>query len=354
MGANPRDELVDDLAQMATAIQGRIAENNTILEQSRLEVQSLQRRWGNVSTQLTRVEEHFDSVPRDDIKNAYEDVIEVRTRLTAMQGQLEKLQETQNRLSEFKATVEDISSRMGGVSLDGFDGGGGAVDHTLSLAGEQIIRIVEAQESERQRLANALHDGPAQSLTNFILQAEICQRLFNRDQERANVELNNLKSAASVSFQKIREFIFDLRPMMLDDLGLVATVKRQIESIDESEEISAEFHMTGKDRRLPKHIEVIMFRSIQLLVNNARDILDAKNISVLIDMGDKEIRGTVENDGRGFDPDIVLDRDQGDSPLNNLIDMKERVDLIGGQTSIYSAENEGTKVDVILYFSQED
>ena len=75
-----------------------------------------------------------------------------------------------------------------------------------------------------------MHDGPAQSLTNFILQAEICQRFFDRNPDKAAEELENLKNDASMTFQKVRDFIFDLRPMMLDDLGVVPTVRRYTES----------------------------------------------------------------------------------------------------------------------------
>ena len=73
--------------------------------------------------------------------------------------------------------------------------------------------MVEAQEDERRRLARQMHDGPAQSLTNFILQAEICQRLFQRDPVRAEEELENLKTAVNTTFQRTRTFIADLRPM---------------------------------------------------------------------------------------------------------------------------------------------
>ena len=88
--------------------------------------------------------------------------------------------------------------------MDDEDGGSrGEVD---------IVGIINAQEEERKRLSRVMHDGPAQSLTNFILQAEICQRLFDRDPDRAAVELDNLKTNASRTFQKIRDFIFDLTP----------------------------------------------------------------------------------------------------------------------------------------------
>src|SRR5690606_21532328 len=138
------------------------------------------------------------------------------------------------------------------VDLVGADG--------ASLSTQAIVRIVEAQEVERQRLARQMHDGPAQSLTNFILQAEICQRLFDRNPDRAGEELNDLKTAARGTFQKVRDFIFDLRPMMLDDLGLVPTIRRYVEAYEEKTGIDTQLNILGDERRLPAHIEVMMFR----------------------------------------------------------------------------------------------
>lgn len=351
VGLSPKDQLMNELQAGIDQITARLRENDAILAQNKLEVDRLQQRSVNVSSQLKRIEDNFDTVPRQDIKVAFEDAIEVRTRLISMRSQLEKLQDTQDRLNEFKATLTDIKDQLSGVALDRLaagSSGGAAVQNTLSLGGEQIVRIIEAQESERQRLANALHDGPAQSLTNFILQAEICQRLFDRDPARANTELNNLKGAASISFQKIREFIFDLRPMMLDDLGLVATVKRHTENLNEKGEVKVEFRLTGAERRLPKHVEVIMFRGLQQLIVNAREHLRAKTITVTLDIGDNKVRGRVEDNGKGFDPQVALDREQGDSPLQNLIDLEERVELVGGELDVYSAEGEGSKIEIIL------
>src|SRR5581483_11289058 len=97
---------------------------------------------------------------------------------------------------------------------------------------EAVIQTIEAQESERQRLAQQMHDGPAQSLTNLILQAEIVERLFDSEPARARSELGQLKTSANVTFQRVRDFIFALRPMMLDDLGLLPTVRRYTQQFE--------------------------------------------------------------------------------------------------------------------------
>src|SRR5438105_10908037 len=126
-----------------------------------------------------------------------------------------------------------------------------------------------------------MHDGPAQSLTNFILQAEICQRLLDRNPDRANKELGNLKTAASTTFQKVRDFIFDLRPMMLDDLGLAPTVRRYVDAFAEKSNIETRLSIIGEERRrMESHTEVMMFRSVQELLGYARDNANAAKVEI--------------------------------------------------------------------------
>ena len=349
---DPKEQLLEDLRETVESIDARLKENETIIEQNRAEVERLQQKSVNVSAQIKRVEENFDTVPRQDIKVAYESAIETRTRLVSMRGQLEKLEDNQRYMEEYRDKLDQVLAMLGSVTLGGAissSGDGAGMVRKLSLGGEQIVRIVEAQEAERKALANALHDGPAQSLTNFILQAEICQRLFDRDPDIASTELNNLKAAASTSFQKVRDFIFELRPMMLDDLGLIATIRRHTENYDEKHEnISVQFHLTGAESRFPNHIEVMMFRGLQTLITNSIEILKATQIDIRLDIGDDRLMGTVEDNGRTFDPEVELDRSQGDSPLQNMVDLRERLQMVDGDLDIFSAEGEVNSVQIML------
>ncbi|MFP4321193.1 MAG: histidine kinase [Anaerolineales bacterium] len=341
---SPKQQLVQEIKDRLESIQRRLDETETSIEQHELEVKRINQRNLNVSAQLQRVEDNFDSIPRSDIRVAYEDTLETQKRLVTFNIQLDGLRETYKHLEEQKRLLEFVLNMLGEVTLDQLGTGGddlGGNGKRSGLANEQIVRIVEAQEAERKRLANALHDGPAQSLTNFILQAEICQRLFDRDPDSASHELVNLKTAASISFQKIRDFIFELRPMMLDDLGLIATMRRHIENYNEKlDNVDIEFSLTGAERRLPNHVEVMMFRGLQVLISNSLDILNATDISVRMDIDMGRVKGTVEDNGRHFDVDVVLDRSQGDDPLQNLLDLRERIEMIGGTLSIYSEEKQ--------------
>lgn len=343
------NDVIAQIRQEYESIKRRMRENESLMEQSQHEVDRLQQRNVSINSQIRRVQENFDTLPRQDIKVAYEEALDAKQRLLTMRCQLEKLQEGQSQLGHYHDLLENLLELLGDVNLPSQNQGQQAGRPQLGLAGETIIRIVQAQEQERRELANNLHDGPAQSLTNFILQAEVCQRLFERDPDRANSELNNLKSAASNTFQKIRDFIFDLRPMMLDDLGLVPTLRRYSDNFANKMEVTVNLNVLGEEsRRLPRHTEVMLFRSVQSLLGISVRQLKAKNIKLVVDVGDTEVRAVLEDDGQGFDPMVDLDPEQGDSDVQVINTVRERIELIKGIFDVFSAEGEGSRFEIRL------
>ncbi len=103
------------------------------------------------------------------------------------------------------------------------------------------IKIIEAQEEERLRVARDIHDGPAQSLANVILKAELCEKLMDVDPKRTKDELKNLKEIIKNTLKEVRKVIYELRPMSLDDLGLIPTLEKYIDNFQEETKIYIEF-----------------------------------------------------------------------------------------------------------------
>ncbi len=351
--STPKDELLLEFRNEYEKLKVRLGENQQLIEQSQLEVDRLREKNVALNIQFRRIEANFDTIPRSDIKAAYDDLIDAKSRLLTMQGQLEKLKGNQEELQYFERLLGRLLNLVQGVTPDRLPAPSvpGTTDMLStdgsSLSTQAIVRIVEAQEVERQRLARQMHDGPAQSLTNFILQAEICQRLFDRNPDRAGEELNNLKTAASGTFQKVRDFIFDLRPMMLDDLGLVPTIRRYVEAYEEKTGIDTQLNILGDERRLPAHNEVMMFRSIQEIMGNARDKLNAKVLNIVLDVGPEWLKATIENDGRGFDPDEIF-YDDSHEDLLGLRTLRERIELVGGSIDVTSAEDDISRFVIML------
>jgi two-component system sensor histidine kinase DegS len=269
-------------------------------------------------------------MPPQEIRNVYDSALDAQQRLFVMRGQLEKLQNERSHLERFKSTLERARVFSGS-----------AVAATSGSRGPlaSVEMLVNAQETERQRLSRQMHDGPAQALSNFILQTEIAMRLMDVDAGQARDELNSLKASAMGTFQKVRNFIFELRPMMLDDLGLAPTVRRYADAFKEQAGLDINVTITGHERRLEPYLEVMLFRAIQELLGNAARHSQATLVKVVLDLGEDRIRVSVDDNGKGFDSDSLQ---QSNSLGLKLI--RERTEMLGGNFEVDSAMGKGTRI----------
>jgi two-component system sensor histidine kinase DegS len=335
--SSPIDELIETLRADLAQTERDQRDTTRMVQQSRQEVDKATQRNATIAAHLRQIQGNLEAVPRADIKRAYEAAQEAQQRLFAMRGQVEKLQTDQTNLERW---AEHLRRTLEKLEAGSAPAGHDAADPSES-GKPMVVRIVEAQESERQRLARQIHDGPAQALSNFILQTEIATKLFERDPNRAKAELANLKMSAKNTFDGIRDFIFDLRPMMLDDLGLVPTVRRYVDSFREKSGLQTTLTITGAERRLESVREVMVFRGVQELLGNVRTHAQATQVRIMLDVDEKRVRLAVEDNGRGFDPAVALN---GQQKTIGLTTMRERIELIGGQVQIDSQPGQGTRV----------
>lgn len=309
-----------------------LREITLMIEQSQGEVMKLSQRNAAITTHLQQVQNQFDKVPLQDIRNAYDSALDAQQRLFVMRGQLEKLQNEKSHLERFKSTLE--RARTTSTSASPVASASGARGPLAS-----VEMLVNAQETERQRLSRQMHDGPAQALSNFILQTEIAMRLMDVDAGQAREELNSLKASAMGTFQKVRNFIFELRPMMLDDLGLAPTIRRYADAFKEQAGLDVNVTVTGQERRLEPYLEVMLFRAIQELLGNAARHSQATHVKVILDIGEDRVRVSVDDNGKGFDPDSIQ---QGNNLGLKLI--RERTEMLGGSFEIDSALGKGARI----------
>ncbi len=321
-----------DIQEQLDQSRRELREIEMMLEQSQVEVDKLAQRNTSITSHLQQIQANFDNMPRSDIRTAYDAALDAQQRLVTMRGQLEKLQSDRTHLDRYKKILEQVQNAIEGGPPE-------TTSSTGTFASAEMM--IQAQEAERQRLSRQMHDGPAQALSNFILQTEIAMRLFEVDQEKARDELGNLKMAATNTFQRVRDFIFDLRPMMLDDLGLAPTVRRYTDAFKEKSGIDVSVTVSGAERRLESYLEVLVFRAIQDLLNNVAQHSQATQVKVQIDMGESEIRASVDDNGKGFDT-----QELGQQSGLGLKLIKERVEMLGGQFEIDSAIGQGTRIGV--------
>lgn len=326
-------------------LQTELREVDVLLRQTNGEIERLQQRQQEATSRLRQIEANFESFSRQDIRQSFSAERDAQLRLVAMRSQLDVLQSKQRYLDRYIQQLHRLgdlatraAERVEALSNDAPTSGRYISDH------QAVIDTIEAQEQERQRLAQQMHDGPAQSMTNFILQAEIAERLFYREPSRAREELSNLRNMANLTFQRVRDFIFSLRPMMLDDLGLVPTLRRYSQSFESKAKLPVDLNLHG-ERSLPNYLSVTVFRSLQELLQNVADHAHAKHVQVLIDLASEPLTIVVEDDGQGFDAAKVMPgvRSRGRSGLSTL---ENRVEMLGGKILYQSTAGRGTRVRV--------
>lgn len=309
--------------------QRALREVTLMMEQSQGELSKLSQRNTAITSHLQQVVKQGGVV--EEIKMAYDSALDAQQRLLVMRGQLEKLQNDKSHLGKYKVALEKLTST-------GSDQGAGTGASPKEATGG-IEMIVNAQEAERQRLSRQMHDGPAQALSNFILQTEIAMRLLDVDPVQAKEELANLKTSAMSTFQKVRGFIFELRPMMLDDLGLVPTLRKYADAFKEQNGMDVSVTVSGNERRLEPYLEVMIFRAVQELLGNASRHSQATMVKIHLDLGTDFLRVTVDDNGRGFDPESL-----GESSNLGLKLIRERSEMLGGKFEIDSAMGSGAKI----------
>ena len=330
---NPVDQFLEESHAQLEKLKRELSEITLLVEQSQGEVEKLSQRNAEVTGRIHQMQAHFDTVPREDIRSVYEAAQDAQQRLFTMRGQLEKLESDQSnlqRLSDYMMKTLELLEGRPVIEIEEEEVGEASLE-----------RVIQAQEEERRKISRQIHDGPAQVLSNFILQTEIAVRLFDTDEDKARTELENLKDAAASSFANVRDFIFDLRPMMLDDLGLVPTIRRYIEALKEKSGLDINLVVTGTERRLEPHREVMAFRSIQELLANVREHAKATQVKINIDMDEKSLRIAVEDNGEGFDPATLSFEDNPDLGLSRL---SGQVEMFEGELDISSSPGEGTRV----------
>jgi two-component system sensor histidine kinase DegS len=335
------DEFVMQLQEELKSAQSTLNEVSLTLDQSQNELNRLAQKKASVTAQLLPFQ--TDATPNSgkEMRAAFNAAMDAQQRLLVSRGQLEKLTEQKNSLRNYKNLLERIISYSKSFPI--IKSNGSRENDGIST----LVMLINAQESERQRLSRQMHDGPAQALSNFIIQAEIITRMYEVEPTKAKEELDKLKISAMSTFQKIRTYISELRPMMLDDLGLIPTIKKYIFTIKEQTGIEANLLIVGPEKRFEPHLEVYIFRAIQeLLGNSIKHNIDNANklkINVTFTIENRLLKVVIKDNGKGFDPIVI----QETSGLGLKL-IEERAVLLGGKLNINSSDSNGTEVTLSI------
>jgi two-component system sensor histidine kinase DegS len=324
------------------------------------EVDRLEEEYKRARLRLVDVSRNFRTYTEKEIKEAYDAAHNLQTQvMVARERELQlrmRRDDIERRLRNLEKTIERAEGLVTqlGVAFSYLSGDLQNIGAVLKNAEQRQylgIRVIQAQEEERKRVAREIHDGPAQMMANVVLRAEICEKLLDRDVAKARTELKELKEVVRESLAEVRQIIFDLRPMALDDLGLVPTLRRYLADFQEKHKIHTDLKVLGREKRFNSGLEVALFRSVQESLNNVSKHAKATSAIVRLEMSEERVHVQIEDDGVGFVVEEVLSS-QEDGHFG-LLGIKERIQLLDGRLEIQSSPNQGTKVRISLPIPEE-
>ncbi|NLG86813.1 MAG: histidine kinase, partial [Firmicutes bacterium] len=305
--------LDDILRQTVTAIKDSRQQINSIADEARAEANRIARELAKVREEALAVIEQVDAVREEEqrtrmklmrvsrdfkrydekeIQQAYENARDVQVRLIILtekekdlRAKRDELERSLRSISRLLSRAETLSTQVG-VALDYLSGNldqlSQAID-TMEEKREVAIRIIQAQEEERRRVARDLHDGLAQQLSAALMGLEVSQRLLESDSGRAKQELSNVELIIRDGLKEVREVIFNLRPLSLDNMGLKTVIKGLISRLQDRTGIHILLSVHGEEQKLDGTTSTCIFRIVQEALNNVIKHANASEIKVRLE-----------------------------------------------------------------------
>ena len=325
---------------------------------------------------LVRVSGNFAQYSEESIKATYEKVKDIQVALGVEREKEADLRERRDKL--------ELRLRKLGIMLDQAEHLALAIGSVFSYLASQVsgvmwkieavqkeqfvgARVIKAQEEERYRMSREIHDGPAQDMANMLIQTSIIEKLMDKDIEEARRTLQELRLQIKECLGSVRQIIFDMRPMALDDLGLVPALQQLVSRLAIRGMIATDFSVDGNVYDLPKHAEIAVFRIVQEALNNIVHHAGVQEAKVRLLYTGAALSVLVEDKGAGFDPEArraeiesagAAEEPAGENAEDTkkedalghfgMIGMEERARIIGAQLKVLSAPGEGTRVHLRL------
>ena len=266
----------------------------------------------------------------------------------------EKLPNLQEQLEQYKRRREQIHALR-----NAFLGIGQRIEASNAvkckgICPEQGMHILESHEYERNRIARDLHDSSVQSLTCLVHKTELCMRLLDMDTIRVKLELQTMIETIKTIINGMREIIYNLRPMSLDNLGLAVTIDAYCLQLKKNNDIEVIFQNETTEPEMPAIWKVTLYRILQEACCNILKHAKASRIEIELFREKEKLVLKIRDNGIGFDTNKVNNPEKEQFHEFGLAMMKERVTLLCGTIQIDSTEGEGTTVIVEVPLRQKE
>lgn len=321
------------------------------------QVDNLELAYKRSRLRLTEVSRDFHRFKEEDIRIAYEAATSMQLQLTIFREKESHLKQRRDDLQKRIKNVdkqveraETLVSQMN-VVLEYLTGDLSQITRILESAKNRQmlgLKIILAQEDERKRIAREIHDGLAQTMANVVIRTEITERMLAKQEfDAVRDELKDLKGQVRGGLEEVRKIIFNLRPMALDDLGLIPTLRKFVQDYEDKTKIRTKFDQVGREMRLPSGMEVAVFRLVQEAFSNVSKHANASFVALEITYQAKMVKISVLDNGTGFDVGSMESRISKGVHFG-IMGMRERVELLEGRMDIESSNGQGTKISMLI------
>jgi len=322
------EELIGRLAGDLTTLDAELAEIELLVTQARAESARHDGRRTTAVSKLEALGPDGDPLERLELTT---NLVTLTKRSALMDAQVDVLEGKRRALARYRDAVASYAGSLGGIEATLSSASGspfGGIDPDAPMPPAVSRLLLTAQEDLRREIARAMHDGPAQSLTNIVLQAQIVERLVVKDPSMAAGEVRQLVAMVQSTLDATKSFIFDVRPMVLDDLGLVPTLRRAARDRGRKAGVPVDFDSMGQDRRLPMDLESGLFRMLDEGLAGYLSV-EPERVSIRLDWGEQlearlaAVRSVVEVE-RAPGSVVPTSSDDGDLPPALAAMMEER------------------------------
>jgi len=344
-----RDSLIDSYQRERAAVAEQRKELALLIKQAVAEVDRLSQRNRELSSQMRQVQANIEAFSREEIQQRFASYQEAQMRLFMMQSQLEQLRSRQTNLERTEQLLGGFLDAIASWGSDGEEGAPAVREADSAqegtMAAVSAADVLPSMEMVYHRLSRELQDGPEQALSDIILRAEVCERLARVDIVKAREELAGLKRAAAAALSATRRLVHELHPPSLGEMGLAAAVRRLVELWHSSGGLEVELRVEGQERRLPRDLELGVFRIIQEGLLNAARHSGVDRATVTLRFEEHRLVASVSDQGQGFDVHAALSRPSVMS-RSGLADMRLRAELLGADLEITSRPSGGCTITV--------
>ena len=328
-----KKELLDFLSELLAEVFEEQNQKREEIQKCNEEIQKLNQKISKIEVKADTNEILFSplAIQKEEQKKEYLlEISDLQTQIFDLQDRMVYIQDRIKKIKSLSIIVDKQKEEKAKEEDDAFE----------------KIRILEIQEMERKRISMELHDTTVQNLTMLVHKTELCQRFLEMDIIRAKLELNTIASTLRETINELRQMIYQLRPMSIDDIGLVATLERMVKQNElEESPVSIKLSVVNEEKCVKPVVNISLFRVIQEAYLNTKKYAKAQEFYIIIVYEDDKIRLSLMDDGIGFDSEEIANRKEQDKHFGFYI-MKERIDLLSGTMKIDSGKDKGTRIEI--------